>query len=474
MKMKKLASLFLVLMMVVGMSSAFAAMEGEMTGGSITIDNAVSGQTYSAYQILYLESYDVDAKAYVYKANSAWESWLRTMNEYVAFDAQGYVTWVAATDDATVAAFAKAAQAQIGAKEADASATATSETVKFENLKLGYYLVDTTLGALCSLDTTNPNVVMNEKNTVPTIDKQVKEDSTGDYGDKNTAQIGDTIYFQTKINAKKGAQNYVLHDKMSAGLTFKEVVSVKAGDTALTAGTDYNVVTTELCAECDFHIVFTQTYLDSITADTVIVVEYTAILNDNAVISGALNTNDTKLDYGDESDTEWDHTDTETLKFDIIKTDSDKKLLAGAQFELYDAQTEGNKIALVKEADGTYRVATAEEKAVAGFESAVIEAGKATVVGLDAGTTYYLEEIQAPAGYNKLPARVAVAMGTTNLEGLMTGDTWTEGGVHVVNQKGSELPSTGGVGTTLFYIAGTILVVGALVLMITKRRVTEK
>ena len=469
MKMKKLASLFLVLMMVVGMVGSVSAEET----GSIKITNAVVDQTYTIYQILDLESYNEAAKAYAYKATETWKSFIDSAEikgVYVNVDAQGYVTWIEGKD---VVAFAKAAQAWAKKNSITPSADpvkATDTTVEFKDLDLGYYLVDTTLGALCSLDTTNPNVEMQEKNEAPTIDKQVKEDSTGDYGDKNTAQIGDTVEFKTTVRAKKGAQNYVLHDEMSEGLTLNQE-SIEVADAV--KGTDYTVAF-NTADGCDFEITFAQAYLDKIAADTDITVTYTAILNDEAVISTDLNTNKTKLDYGDNNSTKWDHTDTETLKFDIIKTDSDKKLLAGAQFELYDALTGGNKIALVKGADGTYRVATAEEKAVAGFESAVIEAGKATVVGLDAGTDYYLEEIQAPAGYNKLPARVEVPMGTTNLEGVMTGDTWTEGGVHVVNQKGSELPSTGGMGTTLFYIAGTILVVGALVLMITKRRVTEK
>ena len=119
---KKFVSLLLALIMVFAMTTtAFAAQEGTLTGGSITINDAVPGQIYNAYQILYLESYNKDANAYAYKANSAWETWLKTQTGYVSFDAQGYVTWVEGAD---AAAFAKLAQAQAVTMTADASMTA--------------------------------------------------------------------------------------------------------------------------------------------------------------------------------------------------------------------------------------------------------------------------------------------------------------------------------------------------------------
>lgn len=475
---KKLFSLLLAAAMLFALSvPAFAAQDGTLDGGSITIDNAVAGQTYNAYQILYLESYDSTSGAYAYKANSAWETWLKTQTTYVSIDAQGYVTWV---ENADAAAFAKLAQAYATEQKmtADATATAESTTVTLSSLKLGYYLVDSTLGTLCSLDTTNPSVTIQDKNEEPTIEKQVKEDSTELWGDENTAQVGDTVCFKTTVHAKKGAQGYVIHDQMTDGLTLnQDSITVKVGDTTLTKDTDYTVafnVTHDDESVCDFEITFKQTYLDTITSDTDIVVEYTAILNDKAVISTDTNDNKTKLDYGENSgtSTEWDETETSTFKFDIIKTTADKKVLNGAKFELYDAKTAGNKIALVKESEGVYRVATAEEQQAEDFTSAVIEAGKAAVKGLDADTTYWLEETEAPAGYNKLSERVEVKIEDENLSATMTGDTWTEGdgGVQITNNSGTELPATGGMGTTLFYVLGGILVAAAAVLLITRKR----
>ena len=431
--MKKLSSLLLALVMILAMSVPAFADEGNLTGGSITIDDAVPGQTYNAFQILYLESYSTDAAgnatgAYAYKANSAWREFINSSaikDIYLKVDDQGYVTWV---KDADPVAFAKLAQAEATKQGSTITADATEiapaaaqgetySTVKFENLNLGYYLVDTTLGTLCSLDTTDPNVTMKEKNEVPRIEKEVQEDSTGDWGESNTAQIGDTVHFKTTIYAKPGAQNYVMHDEMSEGLTLiSSNITVTAGTAPLTAGTEYTLTTSGLSDSCDFEIAFKQTYLDTITANTEIVVAYSAILNDDAVISTDANTNKTKLDYGDDSETVWDETKTYSFSFDIVKTKSESsegsgsyELLDGAEFALYDAQTDGNLIPLVKDGDN-YRVATIMESTANGFTSATIVAkdGQATVIGLDAKTTYWLEETKQPNGYNKLDGRVEV------------------------------------------------------------------
>lgn len=475
--MKKMLSLVLAMVMVLAMATTTFAANGENNNsGKITINDAIAGQTYTIYQILKLESYDTEKNAYSYTATEAWSAFINSdavKGVYVTVDDQGYVEWISGAD---AAAFAKLALSSAPAGN-QGRVTAASTTVEFTGLNLGYYLIDTTLGTLCSLDTTNNTVKMYEKNEVPTVKKEVKEDSTGTFGESNTAQIGDTVEFKTTISAEPGAHNYVLHDKMTDGLTLNpDSIAIEG----LTKGTDYTVAfgkthtdkdgTTEVT--CDFEITFAQFYLDKITEAQDLVVTYTAILNDQAVISTDTNNNDTRLDYGDSSSTEWDTTTTVTLKFDIVKTDDTNKILEGAQFELYDAKTEGNKIALVKVQDGTYRVATAAESGTEGFESAIIDAGTAVVKGLDADTTYYLQETNAPDGYNKLAERVDVAMGSANLTATLNaaGTHWSEGGVHVINYTGTEIPSTGGMGTTILYVAGGALVLLAVVLLFVKRR----
>lgn len=465
---RKILTLFVALAMALALSlPAFAASGTNDNSGSITINNAVPGQTYNIYQVLVLESYDTDKEAYAYKANPAWEDWLEDQTSYVSIDEQGYVTWV---ENADVVAFAKEALAYAEANKiaATRTETATSTTVTFSSLSLGYYLVESSLGTLCSLDTTNPSVIMKEKNEPPTVEKKVQEDSTNNWGDENTAQIGDTVNFKTTITIKPGAQNYVLHDEMSEGLTLNpNSIALTLDGTPLNEDY-YNVLTANLDDGCDFHITFTQTYLDTITDDTEVVVTYSAILNEKAVISVEANTNKTKLDYGEKNETTWDETKTYTFSFDIVKTGEDKKILDGAKFKLYDSETGGNEIPVVKISEGVYRLAKAGED---GVEMETFH-GQIEVRGLDANTTYWLQETEAPDGYNKLPGRVAVKIEDNNLSATVENGAWVNGGVHVVNKTGSLLPSTGGMGTTLFYIGGGALVVLAIVLLVIKKRRT--
>ena len=483
--MKKLASLLLALVMVFAVgTTAFAAQEGELTGGSITIDNAVSGQTYSIYQILYLESYSTDANgnatgAYAYKANSAWADWLKTQTSYVSIDAQGYVTWDAATDDATVAAFAKAAQAEATKQgstiTADSTTTASSTTVTFSDLKLGYYLVDSTLGTLCSLDTTNPSVTIQEKNVAPGNEKKVEEDSTGNYGEKNDADIGQTVKFQSTITAQAGAENYVFHDKMSAGLTYTGVTSVTLNGTAVdnTDEKAYTVKTSELGDDCTFHVVFTQAFCDTLKANDKIVISYTATVNKDAVVGGNGNKNESWLKYGENNDLTTTPSETTTYTWDVdvfkyTKNGETEKPLAGAKFTLSKKADGTDPIALVNEGNNVYRVATKDDTNTV-TEITTDSTGKFTIKGLDSDT-YYLTETAAPAGYNKLADPITIVIGEN---GVVNGTTDAPQGVEevkVLNQSGSELPSTGGMGTTIFYVVGSILLIGAAILLITKKR----
>ena len=468
---KKFAGMLLAMIMVLSMSTvAFAAQGTNDNNGSITINDAEKGHTYNAYQVLVLESYNTDAGAYSYKANAAWDGWLKSQTQYVSIDDQGYVTWV---KDADPAAFAKAALAHAEENKITPTATKTADstTVAFTGLNLGYYLVDTTLGTLCSLDTTIPNVTMNEKNEVPSQTKEVQEDSDSSWGNKNTAEIGDTVNYRTTINAKKGAQGYVLHDVMSAGLTLNEnsvtVTGLTKGQDANSG--DYHVVTTGLSDGCTFEVVFHQSYLDTITTNADIVVTYSAVVNENAQVSPSANPNKTTLKYGEDSEFETipSETKTYTFKVDVVKTDGDNKVLNGAQFKLYDAKTGGNEIAVVEESKGVYRLAKDGET---GVDYITTVNGELEIKGFDANTNYYLEETKAPDGYNKLAERVEIAVKEANLEASVSNDTWQSGGVHIVNKAGDLLPTTGGMGTTILYIIGGVLVIGAGAVLIIRRR----
>ena len=474
---RKILSLVLALVMVMGLAAtAFAEEGGETTTkGSITITNALKGETYNAYQILYLESYDAKNNIYAYKANPDWEAWLKedAQKTYVTVNPQGYVTWNKGADAAD---FAKAAKDQLTGKPVAGSATPTADgPATISNLELGYYLVDSTVGALCELNTTKPNIEITDKNTKPTIEKKVQEDSNESWGDVNDADIGQTVNFKSTVSAKPGARKYVVHDKMDAALKFDSVTSITAGSKTLTEGSDYTVVTTDLTDGCTFHIEFTQTYLDSITADTKIVINYTAKLTSDAVADTGY-VNDTWLDYGDNQHTEHDTTTTYTWKLPIYKYHMDgdtKKALPGAEFILYKGSEENRVYAQVTEGKliGWTTTKTDATTLVSGAD------GMIAVEGLDADT-YYLEETKAPGGYNKLAGPVKVEIShTVSVEGAHMTNTLKQDAtdvekVEIENKSGTELPSTGGIGTTIFYVLGSILVIGAVVLLITKKRMS--
>ena len=461
----------------------------EGTKGKITINNALVGETYEIYQILKLESYAKD-KAYAYKAAAGWESFLNETEtkKYLSVNKEEYVSWTAAKDAETVAKFARYAldYAEKHHIPVTESKKATSTKVEFlgnesKGLELGYYLVDSSTGALCSLDTTDNEVAINEKNTVPTVDKTVEEN--GIYGDKNTADIGDIVNFKTEITVGAGAQNYVLYDKMSDGLTYQSITRVElvSGDTTTELSSSDYEMKSVAGTEFDFIMDFTDELEKTLKVNDKIIVYYTAILNKKAVVEGKGNENATCLVYGDGTKTAFDYTYTYTFKFNLVKENAQNEQLTGAEFELYAAD-KTTKINLVKEADRTYRVATKEETEVEGFTSANIFAGSVIIKGLDEAT-YYLKEITPPNGYNLLADFVEVIV-TANYDDegvsttLVSGAennlvTYAQDKVTVINTTGNELPSTGGMGTVLFLTIGSLMVLGFGVLLVTKLRMAK-
>lgn len=504
---KRIGTLALALVLVLALSLTVFAGGEAVTTGSITIENAKEGQTYNLYRIFDLnhtaetKEDGSDFAAYSYTVNSAWEAFFKsTDNTCFTTDASGYVIEITPAPSADdLQKFAQAALKYAADENISPIKTAIAAedgALKIDGITVfGYYLLDSSLGTLCSLSTAKPNMTIKEKNEVPSIEKEVEEDSTNVMGKVNDADIGQIIKYETSFVVKSGAQNYKVHDKMTAGLTFvndaTNALTVKQGDTVLTAGKDYTLTTSNLADGCTFEITFVDS---SLTADKTVTVTYYAKLNENALINEAVDTennfgniNESKLSYGDQSETTWDSTRTYAWSFKIFKHNSDNKPLSGAQFRLYkhvdkekyyltiDSTTKALTFAAV--AEGAANTSTVFTTGADGYVE---------ISGLDADT-YYLEEIKAPDGYNLLANPIEVVIDRTadstsntfkqtlTYRDTTAADSTTAAGnvVAVLNLTGTELPTTGGIGTTIFYVLGGVLVLGAAILLITKKRMNR-
>lgn len=525
-KIRKLLTVFAAFFLVLGLTINVQANNGvNENNGEITVTNPIEGKNYSLYQLLELESYNTANGAYAYKVTNVWKAFfdqpaISGTNGYVSIDKQGYVTWNKdkLTAD-SIAEFAKTALAYAKVKENKIDPVDTKTATKanltdgklvFSELNLGYYLLDSSVGALCSLQTTAPEVDITEKNTVPTVTKKVEENSNGEWGNKNDANTGDTVNYQTTINIGEGAQDYVLHDKMSNGLTFKKIISVELQNSngalknQLVEGAHWNLHTPAEDGDT-FDIEFTEAAHALFEATNKIVVSYSAILNENAVIAGEGNSNTTNLTYGDSTDTTNKTPDSETKTytwpFGVYKkglNDANHSVaLQGATFKLTTAPTDKMLPIRFVEVQNTeiptYRVATVKEindGSITKIESITTdENGKFILKGLDAGT-YYLTETKAPDGYNKLADPIEVIINSLPTEDEKNlGYNITAAGkpttneimddtqgiaVEVENKKGTLLPSTGGMGTTLLYTIGAGLIVISGILLITKKRMSHE
>lgn len=513
--MKKLLTILFAFMMVLATTTMVSANEtadpsegvSPTNKGTLIINNASSEHVYKVYKIFDLESYK-DGN-YSYKVDSAWTNFFADAsgsttagegNTYIQLDENGYIKKTNLTET-NKAEFAKKALkyaehnsvSVITAGTGGVTITdnrATDNTIKYENLPMGYYLVDSSVGALCHLDTTNLTASITEKNSEPKVEKKVKEDSktagaADEYGDSNTADIGQEIEFKTTITVGEGAENYVLHDKMT-GMTYVDgSIEIKKGTTNFASGTHYTVETTSLGDDCTFHVTFKD--YGMLNKDDEVVVTYKAKLNADAAIKADTNTNKTWLGYGTNKTTTPSTTKTHTYSIPVFKYHKDaasqKVGLGGAEFQLSRKDTSTEYIKFIKTTDPTegeiYRVATAAETGSTDTIVTVEAAGSTTngkvvIKGLDADE-YLLTEKTAPKGYNKLlkPVKIKITDNGT-VQTLGTDETtWNDlaigNSVEIENKTGTLLPSTGGVGTTMIYILGAALLIGSGVLLITKK-----
>lgn len=522
---KKIAAIMFAFMMVFTLSSNVNAEETTVTG-KITIDNAIPGETYTIYKVFDLESFDGDN--YSYKVtNEKWKEFFKTGEgkDYVVINDYDGVTW---KNEKTATQAEKESLAKELApkmlKFAKNSANgitgiskpASSNNLDFEGLSLGYYLVDSSVGALCGLTTTNNEATINEKNEKPTLNKYVNTYNAAhpNHADKNslnkntTSEIGDVVWFTAEIDKFKGAENLVFTDIMDSGLSLNGILNnqvilqvslVKRSVTEnvtdadvenLRLGTHYTTVPSKEDGKDKFTLEFTPEgykQLEQNYENYVLRISYSATVNKSAQIN---NENTATLKYGNNPNVITSNAYVGVLSIPVFKTKTDNTALPGAEFSLYrtlnDANNDINPIEFKQDdvLNETYRKALDGETTTVN-KITTNDTGKFSFYGLKEGK-YYLKEIKAPEGYNKLkdPIEVTVSKkvvdATNQINGYLlyytygknSGNGATE--VQVINETGSLLPSTGGMGTTLIYLIGGVLVLGSGFVLANKKRAKAK
>lgn len=497
---KKIAGFILAFAMILAI-----AMPSVVMATNITINGATDGSEYVAYKLF--DATDDGEGHFSYTVNSKYEEALKEVtNKTSGAEIVKYLDSVKG-NAATVREFADKVYAKVKNKGVDY----TTANGKFENIDQGYYLIaQTQIGtneaySLVMLDTAGKTeLTVTPKTGVPTFEKKIKEknDSTGevsDWQDASDYDIGDEVPFKLtgtvsdKYDSYK-TYYYAFHDKMDNTLQFNADSVVVKIDGRKIDQSQYTLNTTTKDG-CTFEVVFNDLKKVSPTKPRNVKVEYTAKLKENARLGSEGNFNKGKLEFNNNpyyegegkpekpGETPWDEVVVFTYELIANKTNGQGKALAGAGFTLYKFNKTNNDYEIVKK----------------------IEAGTTTTfkfTGADAGK-YKLVETTVPDGYNKADDLVFEVTGEykavnkddplkapslTKLEikdennNIISGEnkvftTNLEKGTATTNIKnlpGSELPSTGGMGTTILYVAGAIMILAAGAFLVMQKKAEDK
>lgn len=490
---KKMMVLALAMMMVLAMgTTAFAAALPTGTAGedktiTITPPSGVATDaenTYTVYKVFNATTdgtniayksldgtaptgfvVDIDNNVYLGTATDAATGATGEIQITVAGGAKKYIVPSTAkelTADQIAAIVAYSGKVEVGTVTITGT-TATTVTVP----DYGYYYITTSTGTVVTIDSTHKSAEVKDKNTVPGLDKTITSTDKSSAGMAGTidadgkkalAELGKDVEYTATITVGKGAKGYEFHDKMGSGLTFKGNGSVTVTASPEVTGITGNWYTVK--DSPDSGDTLTITFADGIAENTVITIKYVGTVNSDALTVDT-GKNTARVDYGDENSN--NHTpDSETnvynAKFTVTKKDGKGQPLADAGFVVKNANNKYYK------KDGTV-VSWVDDIAQATEHTSNASGEVESFTGLVDGT-YTLVEKTVPAGYNKA-ADSTFTIEASNYESENLAQT-----AEVINNSGAELPSTGGIGTTIFYIIGAILVIGAGVLLVTRRRMT--
>ena len=528
---RKLASLLLALVMVFALATtAFAATVTVPSGGIL------EDHTFTAYQIFSGREENGVLSDVKWGSGIEPTAFLQDLKDDTTYGSlfanctDGAAVAKVLSENNTNTALANAVAKLAYANK---TGTGTALTSGENTLADGYYLVvDTTenVGEGGAYNTALLQVVgdinITVKTDAPTVEKKVYEDDKYDqnggygtgYNDVADYNIGDAVSFHligsVPDMSRYDTYKYIFHDTLSAGLTLNEnsikvyVASDKAGTDKAEIGSWTKAVDGQS---------FTVSFADLKTVSGVsqgkyIIVEYTATLNQDAEVGQPGNPNEVYLEYSNKPDqsgsgdtdntgnTPGDKAIVFTYELDTIKVDgqNNNEKLAGAEFVLLNS--EKTKVAKVENNKLTEWInvpAAGDNGNISWPEGTKLTSdadGLFKVIGLDDGT-YYLRETKAPTGYNLRSTDIEVTITATTTNG----QNWTDGqassaltelavtadgeagngntstgiaGITVANNKGSTLPETGGMGTTIFYVLGSVLVLAAVVLLVTKKRMS--
>ena len=532
-------------MLIVSSAVSFAAPDTAHTIKITSDATQKEDHAYEAYQV-FVGTYDTTSKQL---KNFAWGNGVDStalLNDLTKIDAYKDCTTAAQVaavlgsnndDSAEAKAFAELVSKHLNATN---KVTATGDKTNGYELPVtgdGYYFIKDTTASLNAGDTYSSfmlqvvgDVNVKAKDSTTESSKKVKDaddtaGTTTDWQDSADYDIGDKVPF--KLTGKVAADydkytkyTFIFHDVESNGLTFNNDAKVYVDGEEITTGFE---VKTGLEDGCTFEVVFSDLKkVTSAKAGSVITVEYTSTLNENAVIGQKGNPNTSHIEFsnnpnGEQTGTGRTPDDTVivfTYKTTATKVDENKNALNGADFTLYKEVPAGTTNAKTGEAIKANFDKKVKADALDNAKS-YVEAGKKTgstagntfeFKGIDDGT-YVLVETTIPAGYNAWAAQKFVVEATHNGNTAIDPETGKVAGkneyvltaltgeslfgetgdgtitleaekadldVTIINESGAELPETGGIGTIIFYVLGSLLVVGCGIVLISKRRMESR